>query len=143
MSLHPGLRVGPYDVVAPLGAGAMGEVFRAHDTRLKRDVALKVLPLTAVSDSDRRSRFDREAQVLASLNHPNIAQVFGVEENDGTRTVQVTTDGGLNPMWPPGGREIRRTGDLQRRNRRTRGASVLSVIARMLTPCPPWLYRLA
>jgi serine/threonine-protein kinase len=73
--------------VAPLGAGGMGEVFRGHDTRLKRDVALKVLPLTAVSDPDRRSRFDREAQVLASLNHPNIAQVFGVEEADGAPVI--------------------------------------------------------
>ena len=59
----------------------MGEVFRAHDARLKRDVALKVLPAAAVSDPQRRSRFDREAQVLASLNHPSIAQVFGVEMN--------------------------------------------------------------
>jgi serine/threonine-protein kinase len=65
----------------------MGEVFRARDARLKRDVALKVLPLTAVSDPDRRSRFDREAQVLASLNHPNIAQVFGVEESDGAPVI--------------------------------------------------------
>jgi len=65
----------------------MGEVFRAHDVRLKRDVALKVLPISAVSDPDRRSRFDREAQVLASLNHPNIAQVFGVEDADGAPVI--------------------------------------------------------
>ena len=87
MSLRPGTRVGPYEVVAPLGAGGMGEVFRAHDMRLKRDVALKVLPISAVSDPDRRSRFDREAQVLASLNHPNIAQVFGVEDADGAPVI--------------------------------------------------------
>src|SRR5471030_2656431 len=87
MSLRTGARVGPYEVVSPLGAGGMGEVFRAHDVRLKRDVALKVLPISAVSDPDRRSRFDREAQVLASLNHPNIAQVFGVEDADGAPVI--------------------------------------------------------
>src|SRR5476649_1347197 len=87
MSLRPGTRVGPYEVVGPLGAGGMGEVFRAHDMRLKRDVALKMLPISAVSDPDRRSRFDREAQVLASLNHPNIAQVFGVEDAGGAPVI--------------------------------------------------------
>ncbi len=79
MSLSPGSRIGPYDVGVPIGKGGMGEVFRARDSRLKRDVALKVLPRTAVGDPERRSRFEREAQVLASLNHPSIAQVFGVE----------------------------------------------------------------
>ncbi len=79
MSLAPGTRIGPYTVIGPLGAGGMGEVFRARDARLKRDVALKVLPPSAAGDADRRSRFEREAQVLASLNHPNIAHIFGVE----------------------------------------------------------------
>jgi Tol biopolymer transport system component len=87
MSLTPGSRVGPYEVVSPLGSGGMGEVFRARDARLKRDVALKVLPLSAVSDPDRRARFEREAQVLASLNHTNIAHVFGVEEADGAPVI--------------------------------------------------------
>jgi serine/threonine-protein kinase len=75
-----GRRVGPYDIVAPLGAGAMGEVYRAHDTTLNRDVALKVLPELFAVDADRLARFTREAQVLASLNHPNIAAIYGIEE---------------------------------------------------------------
>jgi Tol biopolymer transport system component len=77
--LSTGDRVGPYTVAEKIGEGGMGEVFRAHDARLKRDTALKVLPASSVGDPQRRARFDREAQVLASLNHPSIAQVFGVE----------------------------------------------------------------
>ena len=68
--LSPGSRLGPYDIQALIGEGGMGEVYRAHDTRLKRDVALKVLPQSFASDLDRLARFEREAQVLASLNHP-------------------------------------------------------------------------
>jgi len=82
-----GRRVGPYEIVAPLGAGAMGEVYRAHDTTLRRDVALKVLPELFVVDADRLARFTREAQVLASLNHPNIAAIYGLEESNGTRAL--------------------------------------------------------
>ncbi len=81
MALSAGSSVGPYDIVAPLGAGGMGEVYRAHDTRLKRDVALKVLPAALSQDVDRLARFKREAQVLASLNHPHIASIYGVEES--------------------------------------------------------------
>ncbi len=87
MPLTIGARVGAYDVVSPLGAGGMGEVFRARDARLKRDVALKVLPIAAVADADRRARFEREAQVLAALDHPNIAKVFGVEDADGSPVI--------------------------------------------------------
>jgi len=99
MPLTIGARVGGYDVVAPLGAGGMGEVFRARDARLKRDVAPKVLPATAVADPDRRARFEREAQVLAALDHPNLAVVFGVEEADGAPVIvrmlkKVSMDGG-------------------------------------------------
>jgi len=83
MALAPGSRLGVYEVTAPLGAGAMGEVWRARDTRLSRDVALKVLPASFSSDHDRLARFEREAQVLASLNHPNIAAIYGVEEASG------------------------------------------------------------
>jgi serine/threonine-protein kinase len=83
MSLAPGSRLGVYEVLAPLGAGAMGEVWRARDTRLSREVALKVLPESLSSDRDRLQRFEREAQVLASLNHPNIAAIYGVEEATG------------------------------------------------------------
>ena len=76
MPLSAGARLGPYEVIAPLGAGGMGEVFRARDTRLGRDVALKILPDAFAREPDRVARFDREARALASLNHPNIAQVY-------------------------------------------------------------------
>ena len=81
MRLPAGTRVGPYEIVAPLGAGGMGEVYRAHDTKLGRDVALKVLPEAFTLDQDRTARFQREAQVLASLNHPNIAAIYGFEDS--------------------------------------------------------------
>src|SRR5258707_14469859 len=80
MPLAAGAKVGPYEIVAPLGAGGMGEVYRAKDTKLKRDVAIKVLPEAFAADPGRLARFTREAEVLASLNHPNIATIFGVEE---------------------------------------------------------------
>src|SRR5579864_7063477 len=80
MSLAAGTRLGAYEILAPLGAGGMGEVYRARDTKLKRDVALKVLPEAFASDPERMARFQREAEVLAALNHPNIAQIYGVEE---------------------------------------------------------------
>src|ERR1700719_824933 len=80
MSLSVGERLGPYEVLAPIGAGGMGEVYRAKDTKLKRDVALKVLPEAFASDPERMARFQREAEVLASLNHPNIAHIYGVED---------------------------------------------------------------
>jgi serine/threonine protein kinase/Tol biopolymer transport system component len=84
MPLTPGTRVGPFEIVAPIGAGGMGEVYRARDTRLNRDVAIKVVPELFAKDPDRRERFEREAQVLASLNHPHIAQIHGVEESSDT-----------------------------------------------------------
>ena len=80
MSLTAGTRLGPYEILSPLGAGGMGEVYRAKDTKLKREVAVKVLPESFASDPDRMARFQREAEVLAALNHPNIAQIYGVEE---------------------------------------------------------------
>lgn len=79
MPLLAGTRFGPYEILAPIGAGGMGEVYRARDTKLKRDVAVKVLPDAFARDPERMARFQREAQVLASLNHPNIAQIYGVE----------------------------------------------------------------
>ncbi len=79
MSLTPGTRLGSYEIIAPLGAGGMGEVYRAKDTNLNRDVALKTLPESFALDVDRVARFKREAQVLASLNHPNIAVIYGIE----------------------------------------------------------------
>jgi serine/threonine-protein kinase len=87
MGLSAGSRLGPYDILSPLGAGGMGEVYRAHDTTLGRDVALKILPESFVQDSDRLARFKREAQVLASLNHPNIAAIYGFEASDGVKAL--------------------------------------------------------
>ena len=82
MSLSPGTRLGPYEVLALIGVGGMGEVYRAHDRKLRRDVALKILPVAFALDPDRVARFNREAQVLASLNHPHIAAIYGFEETD-------------------------------------------------------------
>ena len=87
MALTPGTTLGPYSVTAKIGEGGMGEVYRARDTKLNRDVALKVLPDAFASDPDRLARFQREAQVLASLNHPNIAAIYGLEESDGIRAL--------------------------------------------------------
>jgi len=80
MPLSVGDRLGPYEILAPLGAGGMGEVYRARDTKLDRDVAIKVLPPALAQDLERLARFEREAKVLASLNHPNIAQIYGIED---------------------------------------------------------------
>ena len=81
MPLSAGSRLGStYEILAPLGAGGMGEVYRARDLKLGRDVAVKVLPSALAQDADRMARFAREAQVLASLNHPNIASIYGLEE---------------------------------------------------------------
>ncbi len=85
MPLEPGTTLGPYQVTAKIGEGGMGEVYRARDTKLDRDVALKVLPHAFTDDPDRLARFEREAKVLASLNHPNIAQIHGIEESEDTR----------------------------------------------------------
>ncbi len=84
MTSVDGSRLGPYEIVAPLGAGGMGEVLRARDPKLGRDVAIKVLPAAFAQDAERVARFRREAQILASLNHPNIAGIHGLEESDGT-----------------------------------------------------------
>ena len=78
MPLSDGTRLGPYDILTPLGAGGMGEVYRATDTRLKRQVAVKILPAAVAADPDRLARFQREAEVLASLNHPHIAAIYGL-----------------------------------------------------------------
>ena len=84
MSLAPGTRIGPYEVVWIVGSGGDGEVYRARDPKLQRDVALKILPEVFASDSDRLGRFQREARTLAALNHPHIAGIYGFEENAGT-----------------------------------------------------------
>jgi serine/threonine protein kinase len=85
MTIAPGTRLGPYEVVAPVGAGGMGEVWHARDTKLDREVALKFLPTSFAEEPERLARFEREAKVLASLNHPNIATIYGFHEHHGHR----------------------------------------------------------
>src|SRR5947209_19774671 len=82
MSLAPGARLGPYEILAAIGAGGMGEVYRARDTRLNSDVAIKILPSAFSADSDRLSRFEQEARAAAALNHPNILAVFDIGTAD-------------------------------------------------------------
>ena len=84
MALASGTRLGPYEITAQIGVGGMGEVYRATDTKLKRDVAVKMLPSHVAADPERLARFQREAEVLASLNHPTIAQIHGLEKSAGT-----------------------------------------------------------
>jgi serine/threonine protein kinase len=91
MTLMPGARLGPYEVTGHLGQGGMGEVYRATDTNLARQVAIKVLPDAVASDPDRLARFDREAKTLAALNHPNIAQIYGLEKSEGGHRPRVGT----------------------------------------------------
>src|SRR5579863_3390968 len=81
MALTAGTRLGPYEILAPIGAGGMGEVYRAKDTKLDREVAIKILPEALAQDPERLARFEREAKVLAALNHPNIAQIYGIEDH--------------------------------------------------------------
>jgi Tol biopolymer transport system component len=87
MTLTPGTRLGPYEITSPLGAGGMGEVYRAADTKLKREVAVKVLPEALAQDPERLARFEREAQVLASLNHPHVAAIYGVEDSTSVKAL--------------------------------------------------------
>ena len=87
MPLQSGTTLGPYTVTVKIGEGGMGEVYQARDTKLDRDVALKVLPEAFTSDPDRLARFEREAKVLASLNHPNIGSIYGLEEAEGIRAL--------------------------------------------------------
>ena len=84
MPMAPGTRLGPYEIIAPIGAGGMGEVYRARDTRLGRDVAVKVLPSDLSTDVDRLHRFEQEACAAGALNHPNILSIYDVGTHDGT-----------------------------------------------------------
>jgi eukaryotic-like serine/threonine-protein kinase len=83
LALTPGSRLGVYEVTAQIGEGGMGQVYRATDTKLKRQVAIKILPPSLAANADRLARFQREAEVLASLNHPNIGAIYGLEESGG------------------------------------------------------------
>src|SRR5262245_17485438 len=106
MSLAAGTRVGAYEITGLLGAGGMGEVYRARDSKLNREVALKVLPAQVADDPDRLARFRREAQLLAWLNHPNIAGVYGLEDSGPTAALVMelvegeTLDARLKPRAP-------------------------------------------
>jgi serine/threonine protein kinase len=103
--LTPSTRLGPYEIIAPLGAGGMGEVYRALDTRLKRDVAVKVLPEEVASSPERLARFEREATTVAALNHPNIVTLYSIEEVGGTRflTLELVEGRSLAALVAPGG----------------------------------------
>jgi serine/threonine protein kinase len=105
MSLAPGTTLGPYQIAASLGKGGMGEVYRAHDPRLGRDVALKVLPADVASDPSRLERFTREARTIAALNHPHIVTIHSTEEANGIRflTMELVEGQSLDALIPPGG----------------------------------------
>ena len=94
MPISPGARLGSYEILAPLGTGGIGEVFRARETKLGREVAVKLLPDAFAYDLERLARFDREARLLASLNHPNIAAIYGLEES-GSRFNTILRQGKL------------------------------------------------
>src|SRR5277367_4651869 len=87
MPLTSGTRLGPYEIQSPLGAGGMGEVYRARDARLNRDVAIKILPASFSADPDRLRRFAQEARAAAALNHPNILSIYDIGDDDGVRYV--------------------------------------------------------
>ena len=110
MTLNPGTRVGPYEIVGSLGAGGMGEVYRAHDPRLGRDVALKVLPADMAGDPARLERFTREARAIAALNHPHIVTIYSTEEADGIRflTMELVEGQALDALIPPSGLPLAR-----------------------------------
>jgi len=102
MALTIGTRLGFHEITALLGKGGMGEVYRARDLKLKREVAIKILPEEFSRDPDRVSRFQREAEVLASLNHPNIAAIYDLEEANGSRLLVLElVDGDLEPHFRP------------------------------------------
>src|ERR1700686_5165418 len=111
MALAPSTKLGPYEIQTSLGAGGMGEVYRATDMRLGRDVALKVLPAEMAEDPERLGPFRREAKTLAQLDHPNIVTIHSVEDADGIHflTMQLVEGLPLDRLIPPGGQEVSKT----------------------------------
>ena len=103
--LSAGSRLGPYEIVAVLGSGGMGEVYEANDPRLRRRVALKILPEKVARDALRRERFEREAQTVAALSHPNIVTIYSVEQAEGVQflTMELVNGRPLGSLIPPGG----------------------------------------
>jgi len=105
VALIPGARLGPYEILSALGAGGMGEVYRARDPRLNRLIAIKILPVAAAADAEHVGRFEREALSIAALNHPNIVTIYSIEESNGTRflTMELVEGQSLAALIPPGG----------------------------------------
>src|SRR4029078_8433541 len=114
MALQAATRLGPYEIVSPLGSGGMGEVYRARDTKLNRDVALKILPEDLAKDPERATRFEVEARAVAALRHPNIVTIYAVEEVDGVRFMAMELVEGktLAQVIPPGGLALDRFLDI-------------------------------
>src|SRR5271169_2771697 len=110
MALTSGTRLGPYEIRSPLGAGGMGEVYRAADTKLGRDVALKVLPAAMARDPEFLARFKREARTVAALNHPHIVTIYSVEEAEGVHflTMELVEGQPLGRLIPSGGMPVAR-----------------------------------
>ena len=132
MALTPGTKLGPYEIVAPIGAGGMGEVYRAKDTRLGRDVALKILPESFAREPDRLRRFEQEARAVAALNHPNILAILDIGQQDGSpflvsellegESLRAVLDRGALPQRRRSNMECRSRTDWRRRTRR--GSSI-------------------
>ena len=114
MALEAGTKLGPYEIISLLGAGGMGEVYRAKDTKLHREVAIKVLPADVASSPDRLRRFEREATTVAALNHPNIVTIFGIEESGGHCYIAMELVEGdtLGRMIAPGGMPLAKIFDI-------------------------------
>ena len=114
MTLSKGQRIGPYEILAPIGAGGMGDVYRAHDARLGRDVALKVLPAAFAADPERLARFRREARAVAALNHPHIVTIFSIEEEHGVpfMTMELVEGRSLDGALAAGGLPLARFFDI-------------------------------
>ena len=127
MSPSRGQRIGPYEILSALGAGGMGDVYRAHDARLGRDIALKVLPPDVASDPERLERFRREARAVAALNHPHIVTIFSIEEDHGVpfMTMELIEGQSLDRLVSPGGLALGRFFDIgiAARGRTVGGAS--------------------
>src|SRR5580765_646352 len=114
MDLTTGTRLGAYEILAPLGAGGMGEVYRARDTRLGREVAIKVLPAALARDPDHLARFEREARSVAALTHPNVVVLYSVEQADGVHflTMELIEGENLSRVVASGGLPLKRVLDL-------------------------------
>ena len=143
MPLTPGARIGPYEVTGALGAGGMGEVYRARDTRLGRDVALKLLPPALSADPDRLRRFEREAKTLAALNHPHIAQIYGVEtmaaggQGDSAIVMELVAGRTLGRRQSRRGVDVSKTRCRSRRRSPTRSRPRTTPASSIATSNPP------